>query len=56
MLLFVGNKIALKLFKELPAKTLTEINKKVGFKLLTKFGNKGVINVSKTIPLVGGIV
>lgn len=52
----IGNKIALKLLKELPAKTLTEINKKVGFKLLTKFGNKGVINISKTIPLVGGIV
>ncbi len=52
----IGNKVALKLLKELPAKTLTEINKKVGFKLLTKFGDKGVINIVKTVPIVSGII
>ena len=31
----IGNKIALKLLKELPAKTLTEINKKVVLKTVT---------------------
>lgn len=52
----IGNKFALKLLKELPAKTLNEINKKVGFKLLTKFGDKGVINIVKTVPIVSGII
>ena len=33
-----------------------EINRKVGFRLLTKAGTTGVINISKAIPLVGGVV
>ncbi len=52
----VGNKIALNMVKKIPGKTLTEINKKVGFKLFTKFGEKGVINLGKAVPLVGGVI
>lgn len=37
-------------------RALVEINKKVGFRLLTKAGSTGVINLSKAIPLVGGVV
>jgi hypothetical protein len=37
-------------------RALIEINKKVGFRLLTKAGTTGVINLSKAIPIVGGIV
>ena len=33
-----------------------EINKKVGFRLLTKFGEKGVINLGKLVPIAGGII
>ena len=32
------------------------INKKIGFRLITKAGEKGVINLMKLVPLVGGIV
>jgi hypothetical protein len=28
--------------------------KKVGFRLFTKFGQKGLVNLVKVIPLVGG--
>lgn len=35
-------------------KDVGNIGKKVGFRLLTKFGSKGVVNLSKEIPLVGG--
>ena len=35
---------------------ITQINQKVGFRLLTKFGEKGVINIGKAIPLLGGVV
>jgi hypothetical protein len=34
--------------------SLIEINKKVGYRLLTKFGTKGSINLVRGIPLVGG--
>jgi EcsC protein family len=37
-------------------RALIEINKKVGFRLLTKAGTTGVINLSKAIPIVGGVV
>lgn len=35
---------------------LTKINQAVGFRLVTKFGTKGVVNLGKAIPLFGGIV
>ena len=28
----------------------------VGFRLLTKFGEKGVINLGKVTPIIGGII
>ena len=50
----VGQKITENLIKRIPAKLLTEINKKVGFRLLTKAGEKGLINLTKMIPIIGG--
>lgn len=35
---------------------LTKINRAVGFRLITKFGTKGVVNLGKAIPLVGGVI
>jgi hypothetical protein len=35
--------------------TLLEINKAVGFRLATKFGQKGAVNLVKLVPLAGGI-
>lgn len=52
----VGKKLAENAIKNINGKTITAINKKVGFRLLTKFGEKGAINLGKTIPLFGGIV
>lgn len=50
----LGTKTALAVLRRLPGRTLIEINKKVGFRLLTKFGSKGVINLGRLVPLVGG--
>lgn len=50
----IGNKTAIAALRRLPGKVLIEINKKVGFRLLTKFGEKGVINLVKLVPLAGG--
>lgn len=54
--LAVGKKVAMNAVKSISGKTLQEINKKVGFKLLTKFGEKGVINLGKAVPLLGGFI
>lgn len=52
----VGTKLCQNLIKQIPGKVLIEINKKVGFRLITKAGEKGVINLMKMVPLVGGVV
>lgn len=52
----VGNKVAINSLKNISVKTINEINKRVGFRLLTKFGEKGVINLGKAIPLLGGVI
>ena len=49
-------KLAENAIKNISGKTITAINQKVGFRLLTKFGEKGVVNLGQTIPLLGGIV
>ncbi|QSJ17677.1 EcsC family protein [Nostoc sp. UHCC 0702] len=52
----IGTKVCQNLIKQIPGKVLIEINKKVGFRLITKAGEKGVINIMKMLPLVGGVV
>lgn len=52
----IANKMTLSMLKKLPGTVLTKINQKVGFRLLTKFGEKGVINLVKVVPIAGGVV
>lgn len=42
--------------KKLPGTVLIKINQKVGFRLLTKFGEKGAVNLVKLVPVAGGII
>lgn len=52
----VGQKVAVNVIKKLPRAVIDKINKKIGFRLLTKFGQTGVINLGKMVPLVGGVI
>ncbi len=52
----IGNKLALSSLKSVSGKTLTKINRMVHFRLITKFGEKGVVNLGKLLPVVGGII
>jgi len=52
----LGTKVTKTLISQIPGKLLIEINKKVGFRLITKAGEKGVVNLMKLVPLVGGVV
>lgn len=49
-----GEKITKEGIKKIPASFVKNVNKVANFRLLTKFGSKGVINLGKYIPLVGG--
>ncbi|PIJ96763.1 EcsC family protein [Lysinibacillus sphaericus] len=55
-----GKKIVSKIgeaqIKRIPGETIKQINQKVGFRLVTKFGEKGVVNLGKMVPLLGGVV
>lgn len=51
-----GTKLTMAMVKKIPGSVLTKINQKVGFRFITKFGTKGVINIGKAIPLVGGVI
>ncbi len=51
-----GEKIAANAIKKIPGTVLTKVNQKVGFRLLTKFGEKGVINLGKMVPIAGGMI
>lgn len=52
----LGTKLTNSAIKSISGKTLTTINQKVGFRLFTKFGEKGVINLGKMVPLAGGFI
>lgn len=52
----LGKQVATQAIKSISGKTLTAINQKVGFRLLTKFGEKGVVNLGKAVPILGGLI
>ena len=49
----VSTKVATNMIKSVPGKVLTKINQLIGFRFITKFGSKGVINLGKAVPFVG---
>jgi EcsC family protein len=52
----LGQKLTERAIAQIPGRALIEINKLIGFRLLTKAGERGVVNFSKAVPLVGGVV
>lgn len=51
-----GEKLAEGAIRKIPGKVLVKINQKVGFRFLTKFGEKGIVNMGKLIPGVGAVI
>lgn len=49
-------KLGTAMVKKIPGKTLTAINRKVGFRFVTKFGEKGIINLGNVVPVLGAFV
>ena len=44
------------LIKQIPKTVIGQINKAVGFRLITKFGTKGAVNLGKAVPFIGGVL
>lgn len=51
-----GQLAARQAIKKIPGEALKVINQRVGFRLVTKFGEKGIVNLGKAVPLVGGVI
>ena len=51
-----GEKLFLSGVKKIPGAVLTKINQAVGFRFVTKFGETGIVNIGKAVPLVRGVV
>ena len=50
------NKLTLSFIKKIPGSLLAKINQKVGFRFIARAGTKGIVNLTKLVPLVGGVV
>lgn len=52
----IGQKAATEAIKKIPMRVLNEINQKAAQRLVTKFGSKGVVNLIKVVPFLGGLI
>lgn len=52
----IGTKSAVSAIKQVPGRVLVQVNKMVGFRLITKAGTKGIVNLTKLAPVVGGVI
>lgn len=52
----VGQQLGMRALEAVPMHALSGINRAVGFQLLSKAGQKGVVNLSKVVPFAGGLV
>lgn len=52
----LGNKLTERAIHQVPGRALVELNKRIGVRLLTKAGERSFVNLSKAVPLVGGVV
>lgn len=51
-----GEQVVLSAIKRIPGAVLTKINQRIGFRFITKFGEKGVVNLGKCVPIVGAVI
>jgi uncharacterized protein (DUF697 family) len=52
----LSQQIALAQLRRLPGPALAAINRAVGFQLLSRVGEQGVLRLHRAVPLIGGVV
>lgn len=50
----VAQKLTVKEISKISGKSLTKVNQAIGTRLITKFGEKGTVNLGKLVPFIGG--
>lgn len=48
-----SNKVGQNVLSKIPGKVFIDLNKKLGFRFITKGGTKGIFNMGKAIPILG---
>lgn len=51
-----GEKLAIGAIKKIPAEVINKINRITMQRFITRFGETGIINLGKMVPVVGGII
>ena len=51
-----GVKFTQQMIQKVPLEVFKKINKAVGFRLMTKFGERGGLGLVKAVPIAGGII
>jgi len=54
--IILGRKLATNVIEKISGEVITKINQAVGFRLVTKFGQKGIFNLGRAVPLLGGVI
>jgi EcsC protein family len=52
----LGKRLTAQVLDRVPGRVLIEINKRVGFRLVTKAGEKGLINLARGVPVISGVI
>ena len=52
----LGNRLTQRAAAQIPGRALVEINKRIGVRLLSKASERSLVNVSKVVPVIGGVV
>lgn len=52
----VSTKVATKTIEKIPGKVMTAINKKIGYRFITKAGKTSTVSLTKVVPVVGAFV
>lgn len=52
----VGKKLTQTAINNISGQVIIKINQAVGFRLLTKAGTTGVVNLTKMVPIIGGVI
>ncbi len=52
----IGKKLTQSAINNISKEVIIKINQAVGFRLLTKAGTTGVVNLTKAVPILGGVI
>ncbi|MBC9785078.1 EcsC family protein [Heliobacterium chlorum] len=52
----IGQKVTEQAIQKVSVEIIKKINSAVGFRLVTKFGQSGIVNLGKAIPIVSGLI